>query len=39
MVEDRKDPNRPIARCRYTDHFEDGKVRLLIFYIDGIRPI
>ena len=39
MVEDRKDPHRPIARRRYTGHFEDGKAGLLVFYIDGIRPI
>jgi hypothetical protein len=39
MVEDRKDSNRPIARCRYTDQFEGGRAGLLIFYIDGIRPI
>jgi hypothetical protein len=39
MVEDRKDPHRPIAQRRYTDHFEGGKAGLPIFYLDGIRPI
>jgi hypothetical protein len=39
MREDRKDPRRPIERRRYTDHFEDGEAGLLVFYIDGIRPI
>lgn len=39
MVEDGEGPHRPIARRRYTNHFEDGKAGLLVFYIDGIRPI
>ncbi len=32
-------PDTVRLRANYTDHFEGGKAGLLVFYIDGIRPI
>jgi hypothetical protein len=32
-------PDTVRLRADYTDHFEDGKAGLLVFYIDGMRPI